>query len=91
MSRDAKGSLRLSMSRSHEAEARVRPEGRGIRVEFHRSDCKGGPLGGPVMFLALDEAQAFQRAVQGAVDEAYRRAKAARAADDIARAEAFLL
>jgi hypothetical protein len=75
--RYAKGVLQLSLRPGHIVEVRPRADGAGVRLEIHRDDCRhAGPLGGPVVTLQLDEAQALLRTLQGACDEAYRRAKA---------------
>lgn len=51
----------------------LKSEGAGVRLEVYRYDCQPGP----VMEIPLDEAQAFLRRFQAAVDEAYRRQKEA--------------
>lgn len=72
--RHAKAVMRLKVAAlEHQIELRPSAEdrGRGVLIELHRVDCYEGPL----VRLPLDEAQAFLRTFQGAVDEAYRRAK----------------
>lgn len=73
--RHAKGALRLTtLGRAYRVEVRpgvcVVGSG-GVDLDLHRDDCKPGPT----VHLLLDEAQALQRTLQAACDEAYRRAK----------------
>lgn len=70
--RHAKAVMRLkNVGLEHEIELRPRAQDHGVLLELVRADCYEGPL----VSLPLDEAQAFLRTLQGAVDEAYRRAK----------------
>ena len=75
MSYDAKASLRLTDGgRWYSIRLQSRPSELGDQVELElvRNDAKPAP----VLNLRLDDAKAFLRQWQGAVDEAHRRAKA---------------